>query len=215
MLEAFDVFNSLSSTTAFSKFVLPEKRCSLGTEHINDLLNAMQDEKIVEFMHLKYHETIPTHRQVEPYALKEFKGRWYLLCKDLKDEEIKTFGLDRISDLNVKNRNFIYPKEFDAKALFKNSYGVINQQEGKPEEIILSIEPFQGKYLKSYPLHESQQILIDNKEEFRISLNLFITHDFIMELLSLGKSLKVVQPQRLINELSTIISEMNSNLNKQ
>lgn len=214
VLEAFDVFNSLSSTVAFSKFVLPEKRCSLGTEHINDLLNAMQNEKIVDFTHLKYHETISTHRQVEPYALKEFKGRWYLICKDLKDNEIKTFGLDRISDLNIKNQAFVYPKELDAKVLFKNSYGVINQQKGKLEEIILSIKPFQGKYLKSYPLHESQQILVDNESEFRISLMLFITHDFIMELLSLGKSLKVVQPQSLINELSNIIREMNSNLNK-
>jgi predicted DNA-binding transcriptional regulator YafY len=208
MLEAFDVFNSLSSASSFSRFVLPEKRCSLGTEHIYGLLYAMQNEKLVDFTHLKYHETMPTHRQVEPYSLKEFKGRWYLVCKDLKDGKVKTFGLDRISDLNIETQKFSFPENFDAKALFENSYGVINEQKGKPEDIILSIEPFQGKYLKSYPLHESQQVLVDNEDEFRIKLKLYITHDLLMELLSLGQSVKVIQPQCLIDEITNVANDV-------
>jgi predicted DNA-binding transcriptional regulator YafY len=208
MLEAFDVFNSLSSTSVFSKYVLPEKRCSLGTEHIYGLLHAMQNEVLVEFTYHKYHEKTAKQRWVEPYSLKEFKGRWYLVSKDLEDGNIKTFGLDRISNLIIGPQKFVYPADFDAKALFRDSYGVINEQKGKPEEIILSIEPLQGKYLKSYPLHDSQRILVDNDDEFRISLRVHITHDFIMELLSIGQHLTVIQPVELITEITDVATKM-------
>jgi predicted DNA-binding transcriptional regulator YafY len=55
----------------------------------------------------------------------------------------------------------------------------------------------QGKYIKSLPLHQSQQILVDNKAELRVSLKLFITHDLIMELLSFGADVNVLEPKSL------------------
>ena len=73
--------------------------------------------------------------------------------------------------------------------------------EEKPEEIILSLDPLQGKYIKSLPLHESQEIIIDNDDELRIKLTLYITHDFYMELLSMGEAVKVIEPVTLIKKL--------------
>ncbi len=72
------------------------------------------------------------------------------------------------------------------------------------QEIILSFEPGQGKYIVSYPLHGSQKVIIDNEKELRVSLYLFITHDFIMELLSFGDKVKVIQPQSLIDDLKQV-----------
>ena len=70
-----------------------------------------------------------------------------------------------------------------------------------PQDIILSFDPFQGKYIKTLPLHESQQILIDNKDELQLKLNLYLTYDFIMELLSYGEKVKVLKPRSLANEI--------------
>ena len=70
-----------------------------------------------------------------------------------------------------------------------------------PQEIILSFNAFQGKYIKSLPLHETQQVLIDNKNELQIKLKLYVTHDFVMELLSFGDNVKVLKPQSLITEI--------------
>lgn len=55
---------------------------------------------------MKFEENDISQRNAEPYALKEFKGRWYLLAKDRKDYQIKTFGLDRIQELEITNKNF-------------------------------------------------------------------------------------------------------------
>jgi predicted DNA-binding transcriptional regulator YafY len=53
-------------------------------------------------------------------------------------------------------------------------------------------------------MHHTQKILIDNEEELRISLKIFITFDFVQEILSFGDSIKVLQPQELIEDLKTI-----------
>ncbi len=80
---------------------------------------------------------------------------------------------------------------------YRYCFGIINPIDEKPEEVILSFDPFQGKYIKTLPMHETQEIITDNAEELRIKLKLFITHDLVMELLSFGNNLTVLKPSSL------------------
>jgi predicted DNA-binding transcriptional regulator YafY len=201
MIEAFDIINSLNAGQQLTPHIILEKRCSLGTEHLYGLLHAIRKQLVVRFSYEKYYDQDLTFREVEPYVLKEFKGRWYLLSKDYKDDCFKTFALDRMSELIISKKKFIFPSDINPKAHFKNCFGVITSDETVPEEIELSFEPLQGKYIKSYPLHESQKILVDNETELLVELNLFITHDLVMQLLSYGEEVKVIRPERLVNEL--------------
>jgi predicted DNA-binding transcriptional regulator YafY len=158
-------------------------------------------------MHQKFDSDEPRERPVEPYALKESKGRWYLLAKDRNDRRIKTFGLDRILDFQSTPGRFDYPQNLDVNEMFRYCFGVINPDESPPDQIILSFEPEQGKFIKSYPIHESQTILTDNSRELRISLTLFITHDLVMEILSYGMAVKIISPENLIREVKKIYKE--------
>ena len=71
----------------------------------------------------------------------------------------------------------------------------------KPQEIILSFESFQGNYIKSYPLHKSQWVIIDNEEELWIRLFLIITDDLVKEILSYAERVTVIAPESLIKEI--------------
>lgn len=201
ILEAFDVFNALSISDRLSDFIHFEKRRPQGTENLYGLLHAIKNKFLVRFTHQKYWDTEITQRNVEPYALKEFKYRWYVIGKDLGDKQVKSFALDRFDDLEITKTVFQYPDDFDINEYFKDCFGIINPKDDKPMEIILSFQPLQGKYVKSLPLHESQEILLDNEKELQIRLRLFITHDFIMELLSMGDTVKVLKPGVLVNKL--------------
>jgi predicted DNA-binding transcriptional regulator YafY len=64
-----------------------------------------------------------------------------------------------------------------------------------------------GKYNESFPLHESQETLIDNEHEFRIRLRVKLTYDFVMELLSQSQNMKVIAPAHLKNRLIDIHRE--------
>jgi len=144
-----------------------------------------------------------TTRTVEPYALKEFKNRWYVLANDLKDNHMKSFALDRITALEITSKPFKSPVIFNINEHYRYCFGIISPNEDKPNNIILSFEPHQGNYIKSLPLHETQVVLKDNDDELQIGLTLFITHDFIMELLSYGENVKVIKPASLIKKLKS------------
>ncbi len=201
ILEAFDTFNALNISDRLSNYIHFEKRRPQGTENLYGLLHAIKNKVQIVFSYQKFWEDEITLRTTEPYALKEFKNRWYILANDLKDEKVKSFALDRLSDLEITNKKFQLPNNFNVSENFKYCFGIISPNEHEPQEVILSFEPFQGKYIKTLPLHESQIILKDNEHELLVKLTLFITHDFFMEILSFGDNVKVMQPDSLIADL--------------
>lgn len=201
MMEAFDVFNSLNLAHDLSPFLHLERRRPQGTESLLPLMQAIKKNVKVNFVYTKFWEEDSSKRSAIPYALKEFKNRWYLLAKDEKDGKIKSFALDRLTELSVSNIKFDKSDDFNADEHYRHCFGIISPDDSQIEEIILSFETFQGKYIKTLPLHEIQEILIDSENELQIQLNLHITHDFIMELLSFGNNMKVIQPQSLVNAI--------------
>jgi len=208
ILEAFNTFNALNLSDRLSNNIHFEKRRPQGTENLYGLLHAIKNQLQINFTYQKFWEDELTKRNAEPYALKEFRNRWYVLANDLKDNQIKSFALDRLSDLDITKKRFQFPDDFNVNRHYKYCFGIISPNGHKPEEIELSFDPFQGKYIKTLPLHESQQILIDNEEELRIKLTLFITHDFFMELLSYGENLRVIKPECLINDLKSTFKKV-------
>lgn len=201
ILEAFDTFNALNITDRLSNYIHFEKRKPQGTENLYGLLHSIKNQVQIMFSYQKYWEDKITTRNVEPYALKEFKNRWYLLANDLKDNQVKSFALDRLTELEITKKRFNSPKNFDVNEYYKYCFGIISPNNHKLQEVILSFDPFQGKYIKSLPLHESQEILNDNSDELLVKLTLYVTHDFLMEILSFGENVKVIAPSNLIEDV--------------
>ncbi|MBK7573444.1 MAG: WYL domain-containing protein [Bacteroidetes bacterium] len=196
-MDAFDMFNSLNLAQNLNQYIHLERRRPQGTEHIYGILHAIKNKVQVAFSYQKFWEAETTQRILEPYGLKEFRQRWYVMGKEKKNGEVRTFGLDRITNLDVTNRKFEFPANFNIEEYFKYSFGIIGPNGKKPEEIILSFDAVQGKYIKTLPLHVDQEILFENKDELRLKLFLFITDDLIMELLSFGENMMVIKPKSL------------------
>lgn len=187
------------STQDLKPFIHLEKRRPQGTENLYGLLHAIKNRFQIEFSYMRYWEKEAQKRIADPYAMKEFRNRWYVLAKDQKDGILKSFALDRLSNLTITMRSFEYPKSIDIEEYYRYCFGIVSPNKMNPSEVVLSFDPYQGNYIKSLPLHDTQEILIDNKDELRIKLKVCLTYDFIMELLSFGGDVKVLRPKSLIN----------------
>lgn len=201
MMEAFDMFTSLNVAEDLTPYVHLEKRRPQGTEHLYGILHAIKNRLQLKFLYQSFWEDEQSERIIEPHALKEFKNRWYIMAKDNKDAHIKSFALDRLSHLEITNRSFQHPAHSNLEERYRYCFGIISPLDEEPQDIILAFEPFQGKYIKTLPLHDTQQIITDNELEFRIKLKLYLTQDFFMELMSFGNSVKVIEPQSLAEEI--------------
>lgn len=212
MMESFEMFNALNLSSSMEQHIIPEKRKPSGTDNLHGLLHAIKNKVEIQFTHVKYWEGFeePTNRIVQPLAIKEARYRWYLIAKDHKDGLIKTFGLDRITNLEITRTPFTPPEGYNPEIAFQYCFGVVGDAT-KPERVVLSFTVEQGKYIESLPLHSSQKELINNEKEYRIELYVHPTYDFVMELLSLGSQVKVLEPESL---RKTIVQNLKNTLAK-
>ena len=207
MIDVFSIHHALQEGNKLSPSVFLEKRKSLGTENIHGIIHAIQNGVMLKFTHQKHWKDDITQREVKPIAIKESQQRWYLICWDKKDETVKTFGLDRISNLKITDIKF-KPIAFYVEKEFRNAFGVLRDEPA--EKVILEFTKQQGNYIKTFPLHESQRIVEETGDEVILEVFIHTTNDFIMELLKYGNDVKVLSPISLQNEIKNRISEMSN-----
>ncbi|HEX8328408.1 MAG TPA: WYL domain-containing protein [Hymenobacter sp.] len=198
LLEAVELHQFFQLPVALAPFVQPEPRRALGLEFLRPLLRAAQGRKVVELAYRKHWEAAAQRRTVGPLLLREFRGRWYALAVMTGSGRLACFGLDRIQHLAETAQSFTPPQGFDAATYFQHSFGITRPTDGTTtQEIVLRFTPVQGRYVMSYPLHASQELVSATEEGFLIRLKVYDTHDLRMELLSYGPEVEVLAPTKL------------------
>ena len=206
ILETFDILNSIGGDNGTPPYILPEKRRSRGTEYFLTLKKAIQEKKMVTFNYKKFFPDEAVIRTIEPYALKESRGRWYLLGFEEKSNPpvAKSFGLDRISSLQILPRKIQHIKEVDWAEKYKHCFAMFT--DGEPEHVVLSVDHRDGNYIEAMPIHPSQQITITENGAI-VKLYISVTLDLIMELMSRSWSLEVIEPLSLRERIRKIHEE--------
>lgn len=207
LLLNFDLLNALDKTSNLHTYVLAEHHRPSDTECLPALIKAIKFSHPVAFDYIYVREEgRMREKKVLPHYLKEDQQRWYLLAYD--NNMLKTFNVDCIRNLRIYyEETFKRDMDIDANDLFKDSYGIWNQPDIPIEDIELSYSALDGRFLKSVPLHHSQKIIADNETEFRITLRLRITNDFVMALLARSSSLTVIKPLHLRERIRKVYEE--------
>ena len=205
MLLNFELLSSIDADTVLQKYVLSEHRRPAFSVDISDLLFAIRECHPVEFDYtLVRHGGKVVHKKLKPHFLKESQQRWYLAGLDA-DGALKTFGLDRMQNVSVvTDEKFVRDESIDIPALFRESFGIWNDPSDPVEEIVLKYDKLDGAFVKTLPLHSSQEILSDNSDGLVVRLRLRITNDFVMALLARSRSVEVVSPLHLRQRLHDV-----------
>lgn len=201
-LEAFELFNALKISDSFSQFVQVEKAKPKGTEHFHVLLKAIKGRKVISIGYQKFGCNEATEVFVEPYALKEFEGRWYLIGNVTPERRIKTYGLDRIYSFKVMSYKFEKPTSgWNVQDYFKDYFGIFHDDDTEAEKVVLSFSATQGNYIKTLPLHASQKVIVDNEKELRVEMFVHVTFDLVKAISSYANDVKVMAPASLKKEI--------------
>lgn len=164
--------------------------------YLSQVLEALRRNNRIRFSYLPYYRSRPTEGIVlEPYCVKLFRQRWYMLGRNIEQNRLKTYALDRITSLFLMPEVFTPDESFDAKEFFANSFGIV-ADEGPVEKVVLRANPTQAKYLRALPLHSTQQEFVhDLYSDFHYRLR--ITRDLVQHLLGYGAQVEVVSPPAL------------------
>lgn len=198
MFQLFAMNSLLKDSKELRDRILYE-RIPSGEIYLTTVVEAMRDNCVLEMTYQGFAKKEPSTFLVEPYCIKMFKQRWYMVAHAPGKGKTLIYSLDRIHALEPTTQRYKLPKDFDAEFYFRNHYGV-SDMDMQPEEVEIKIEAYQANFLRTLPLHPSQ-IEVDRQEQYSI-FRYYIapSFDFRQELYKHGPVLEVLKPQWLRDE---------------
>ena len=200
MLETLSVSNVLMESVSLKERLLME-HIPAGKDYFQTIVRAMKDNHKLRMTYRKFGQAEPYTIAVEPYAIKVFKQRWYLLAKTDQQPQPKVYALDRMEQLEETAEEFEFPKDFDTEAFFAECYGVMCATQCKAEKSVIRAYPPYTNYLRTLPLHHSQKELRSTPEYADFEFYLRPTFDFRQELFSQGDEVEVLEPATFREEM--------------
>jgi len=175
-----------------------------GLSILKPLLNAIQTNHLISFHYHKYNEdSSKDTTNFCPMILREYLGRWYVCGTFFNSSGWFTYGLDRISSLMVSEEVFI-PSIDNPASKFDSVIGVSVLN---PVEVELAFTPSQAKYIKSLPLHHSQEIISESDEEVVFRLHVAYNYELVQKILMYGIHVRVLKPTALVEDVKNILAE--------
>lgn len=193
LLNTFAVNNLINESHHLKNRILFENIPS-GRKFLTPIIEAMRDNLEIELLHKSYWYDEPHTYIVQPYCIKVFKQRWYVIGYCKERNALRTFSLDRIQKLNTLDTKFIVPKDFDGNDYFENCFGIIADDDLSVEIIRIKVYGMHVQYVRALPFHHSQVEIETNNEYSIFELRMKPTFDFKQELLSRGADIEVLSP---------------------
>lgn len=205
LLLNFEILNAIDPDSDIRQYILPGHRRNSAILYIPELLEAIREHHPVAFDYqLVRHGGTIIHKELKPHYLKESQLRWYLIGYN-ETNELRIFGLDRISHLRViDGERFRRNEQMDIPALFWESFGIWNDPNDPIEEVVLRYDALDGAFIKTMPLHTTQEIIEEEPDMLTIRLHVRITNDFVMALLARSRSVEVIRPASLRKRICDI-----------
>ncbi len=204
LINTFAVNNLINESHKLKSRILFEQIPS-GQLFLTTIIEAMRDGISIEVSYQSFSSNEPHTAILQPYCLKVFKQRWYIVAHN--GENVRIYSLDRISEIASADQTYILPEDFDGDTFFANSYGIIVDERIKAEEVVIKAYGIKAKYIDSLPLHPSQKIVEQNETSTTFSIYISPTYDFKQELLSHGAEVEVVSPVWFREDVKNIITK--------
>lgn len=208
MFNTFSVSSALIHNQSISDRILLEE-VPKGDDLLPNILKAMKENHSIKVTHHPYHKKRSYTYTINPYCIKMFRQRWYLVGLITRTGEIHSLALDRIEKLNVLDKKFNLPEDWNSKEFFKNAFGIIANPDARVERVRLKVDASQANYFRSLPLHASQV-----EEEKNSDFSIFKYKmwpgalDFMQELLKNGATIEVLEPSWLRMDIAEEIKMM-------
>ena len=205
LLNSFAVGNMINEQQKLHDRIMLEKNPS-GEIFLTTIIEAMRENRVLQFSYKTFTESEEHVVTLLPYFIRIFKQRWYIIGFNKDYQQLRIYALDRMTSVQITKDEFEYPADFSPEEFFKNSFGIIVDNKAV-ENIIIKVKSPQNNYIKTLPLHHSQKQLFDCSSFTTFQYTLRPSLDFKQEILSLGATVEVLQPQSLRDEIISTLKQ--------
>ena len=207
LLGTISVSNLLVDNQHLKDRILLEEIPS-GQIYLAQIIEAMKNSNVINMTYHSYWRDKSNNFDVEPYCVKLFRQRWYLLGRSPYKKQMMIYALDRIQELWVTDAKFELPTSFNANEFFSEYFGVNIGNDIDVETVKLKVASYQANYIRAVPLHHSQKEVERNENYSIVELWLRPSDDLIREILWHGEAIEVLAPMEFREEIANKIENM-------
>lgn len=178
-----------------------------GLEHIETLYQAIIKKCAVELSYQSFKARAASTFEFHPYYLKEYRNRWFVLGRKKKEPEIMNLALDRILDIKPCTAGYISRQDFNLSDFLNHVIGVSVNKNGNPEKVVFLADHQTAPYIRTKPLHHSQQVVEVLSHGVVFSIHVQLNFELERELLGFGDKIKVIAPERLKKNIKRIFEQ--------
>ena len=206
LLNSFTLSNMITAGHNMKERILFEEIPS-GTEYLQTVIEAMQKSKELIVDYQRFYGRRETFN-IQPYAMKVYHQRWYVVGYIKELGGIRNIALDRTLEMNLSDISFTLPHNFNAEKYYANSIGIYVNEELKPTKVKIRAYGKQIEYLRSLPLHCSQKESASKYGEFcEFEYKLCLTPELSTHILAMGENVEVLEPVELREEIKRRLEE--------
>ena len=203
LLSAFAVNRLMSENRDLSDRILLEEAPPASNRFLPEITAAMRENQRIAITYQSFEMRSPREFEIEPFALRYFGRRWYVLARTDFHVQLRLYALDRMKTVQLTGTPFSLPADFSAQSHFSRFFGMM-LTDNDVETVCLKTNELRAQYLRSLPLHHSQK----EAEPLHFELRLVPTPDFIGALRAMGSGVEVLKPLWLRQQLLKEAKEM-------
>lgn len=207
LIENYSLSTLLGENSCIADKILLEDIPS-GRQYLAVVLKSLRESRVLHISYRNFSGRGYDGIDVEPLCVKLFKRRWYMLVRMSSNGHLRIFSLDRVQEMEVTERHFIYPEDFSAQAFFEPYFGISALSGETPQQIIFRAYAELPGYLRSLPMHRSQKVLSQNDNYTEFSLKAAPTFEFIQEILLHREQIEIISPASLRDKIKRIINDI-------
>ena len=207
LISSISAVTTMEQCKALSNRIMLEQT-SGGEALLPVVTEAMASDLCIAVSYRPFWYDEPYQLVIEPYFVRLFRQRWYLVGLSHKHKMMRIFAFDRICDINITEEKFVMPEGLNVESYFSDSFGIMQQGGVQTETVRLKFMAEQGIYIETRPLHHSQKLISKTSEYMIFELTLKPTFDFFQELMSYGSDMEVLAPQSLRERVASCVGAM-------
>lgn len=200
--------NNLSSMAIKHRDKIMLHNPATGVEWLHIVLNAIDKGQTLCFDYTSYYKKDQTwHCELIPAFVRLFEHRWYLIGEYTDRSQTRVLALERMQNLVVGEKQLQPSPQITPQQFYEGCYGVIRDNK-QPETIRIKVYNNQVDYIRSLPLHASQQEIETGKDYAIFQYYLRPSYDFIQQILWNRENVEVLEPVGLRDEVVGVLKRM-------
>lgn len=209
LLDSFAVGQSLREAHSLHNRVLVEEVPS-ARGHLPELLDAMRENRIVIVSYQPFTGDEPFDIMLCPLFVKLRERRWYLYADKPDNTKIKIYALDRMVKITVTDDRFSPPEGLDPTDYLSGAFGVAIYDDISPCTIRVRVWGNSVKYIRTLPLHSSQQEVETANDYSIFEYRVAPTPEFYQAMLDCHGNFEILSPLNVREEMMRIINNIGS-----